>query len=118
MSQYSYDNIDPLVKDGTGLANDLNFWRNAVESSHSGPTRPAYVRAGMFWVKTGVTPNEYLYYDGADDILVGYIDTEANTFTVVSSYASSGIAEEVFTAGTGFIAGSSTTITVTNTYLS
>ena len=107
MSQFDYGNIDPLVKDGTALANDLNLWRDALESCHMGASRPSYARAGIFWIKNNVSPAVYYFYDGFVDIAVAYIDFDANTFTVISSGVCSDIPEEMFVDGTDYTAGTS-----------
>lgn len=82
MSQFDFGTIDPNVKDGVGLAADLNTWRNALHSSHSSTARPSYVLQHMLWVKTGTGTNEnqLCYYDGADDIVIGTFNTSTNTF--------------------------------------
>ena len=80
MSQYDFGVIDPQTKTGTELAGDLNNWRNAVNSSHSGAARPAYVRAGMLWVDTAATPTCYLkLFDGTADITILAFNNSTHT---------------------------------------
>lgn len=68
MSQSDFGVIDPNTKSGTQLAVDLNGFRDAVNSGHSGATRPAYLPAGGHWVRV-VSPTQWdlVLYDGAVD---------------------------------------------------
>lgn len=78
MSQSDFGTIDPTLKTGTQLAIDLNGWRTAVHSSHSGVAAPTYVVAGLRWLDTSATPWILKIYDGADWISVFAIDATAN----------------------------------------
>lgn len=78
MSQSNFGTIDPNTKTGTQLAADLNAWRTAVHSNHSGTARPSYVIAGMIWLDTTANPNILKFYDGADDIPLMSINTSTN----------------------------------------
>ena len=67
MSQFDFGAIDTSTKTGTTLGQDLNSHRDALHSSHAGPTRPAYAQAGMVWTDdTGAL--EPYFYDGVSDI--------------------------------------------------
>jgi hypothetical protein len=52
MSQFDWGTMDPYVVDGVQLADDLNQWRDALNTLHAGSTRPAYVKPGMLWINT------------------------------------------------------------------
>lgn len=66
MSQSDFGVIDPNTKSGTQLAVDLNGFRDAVNSGHSGATRPAYLPAGGLWVRiVSSTRWDLVLYDGA-----------------------------------------------------
>lgn len=68
MSQSDFGVIDPNTKSGTQLAVDLNGFRDAVNSGHSGATRPAYLPAGGHWVRVvSSTKWDLVLYDGAVD---------------------------------------------------
>ncbi len=68
MSQSDFGVIDPNTKSGTQLAVDLNGFRDAVNSGHSGSTRPAYLPAGGHWVRiVSSTKWDLVLYDGAVD---------------------------------------------------
>lgn len=82
MTQSNFGTIDPATKSGTALATDLNNWRDAMHSMHSGSTRPSYVVAGMQWLDTAGAKWLVKVYDGADDIVIGIIDPTSNTFKV------------------------------------
>jgi hypothetical protein len=66
LSQSDFGVIDPNTKSGTQLAVDLNGFRDAVNSGHSGATRPAYLPAGGHWVRiVSSTQWDLVMYDGA-----------------------------------------------------
>jgi len=68
LSQSDFGVIDPNTKSGTQLAVDLNGFRDAVNSGHSGATRPAYLPAGGHWVRVvSSTQWDLVLYDGAVD---------------------------------------------------
>jgi len=65
MTQYDFGTM--LGSDsGTQLATDLNAWRNALHTCHSGATQPAYRVAGTRWLDTTVSTLWVMkVYDGA-----------------------------------------------------
>ena len=68
MSQSDFGVIDPNTKSGTQLAVDLNGFRDAVNSGHSGAARPAYLPAGGHWVRVvSSTQWDLVLYDGSVD---------------------------------------------------
>jgi hypothetical protein len=82
MAQYDFGTIDPNTKSGTALATDLNSYRNAVNSMHSGSAAPSYITAGMMWVDTTSANYELKLYDGAQSITVAIIDATNNVARV------------------------------------
>lgn len=82
MAQYDFGTIDPNTKSGTALASDLNSYRNAVNSMHSGSSAPSYITAGMMWVDTTSADYEVKLYDGAQSITVAIIDATNNVARV------------------------------------
>ena len=60
---------------------ELNNILAAVNTSHLGSSAPASVAAGTIWVDTsgGVTAYILKFYDGAQHINLGTINTTANT---------------------------------------
>ena len=82
MAQYDFGTIDPNTKSGTALASDLNSYRNAVNSMHSGSAAPSYITAGMMWVDTTSADYEVKLYDGAQSITVAIIDATNNVARV------------------------------------
>lgn len=82
MAQYDFGTIDPNTKSGTALATDLNSWRNALHSTHSGSTAPSYLVAGMLWADTTSANYELKMYDGAQWIQVAVIDATNNVARV------------------------------------
>lgn len=82
MAQYDFGTIDPNTKSGTALASDLNSWRNALHSTHSGSTAPSYVTAAMLWADTTSANYELKMYDGAQWIPVAVLDATNNVARV------------------------------------
>lgn len=82
MAQYDFGTIDPNTKSGTALASDLNSWRSALHSTHSGATAPSYLVAGMLWADTTSANYELKMYDGAQWITLGILDATNNVARV------------------------------------
>jgi hypothetical protein len=82
MAQYDFGTIDPNTKSGTALASDLNSWRSALHSTHSGATAPSYLVAGMLWADTTSANYELKQYDGAQWITIAIIDATNNVARV------------------------------------
>lgn len=82
MAQYDFGTIDPNTKSGTALASDLNSWRNALHSTHSGSAAPSYVTAAMLWADTTSANYELKMYDGAQWIPVAVLDATNNVARV------------------------------------
>ena len=100
MSQYDFGTIDPNTKSGTALATDLNSWRNALHSTHSGSTAPSYITTGMLWVDSTSANLKIKMYDGAQSIDVGIIDATNNVARVAvdsaaTSYITSTVAAQI-----------------------
>ena len=86
MSQFDFGVMDPYVVDGVQLADDLNLWRNALNSMHRGAARPSYAVPGMLWINDagGATAwilNVYLSPTIGDRALFNY-DTTTGIITV------------------------------------
>jgi hypothetical protein len=82
MSQYDFGTIDPNTKSGTALASDLNSFRTALHTSHSGSTAPSYITTGMLWVDSTSANLKIKMYDGAQSITVAIIDATNNVARV------------------------------------
>jgi hypothetical protein len=82
MSQFDFGTIDPNTKSGTALASDLNSFRTALHSTHSGSTAPSYLVAGMLWADTTSANYELKMYDGAQWITVAILDATNNVARV------------------------------------
>lgn len=85
MSQFDWGTMDPTLTSGTGLASDLNSFRDAVLSLHSGTSRPAYVVAGTLWRDTTANPNLIKLFDGTSDVTLAKLNTSTHTLTWVVS---------------------------------
>lgn len=80
MSQYDFGTINTATTTGGDLATLLQNWRDAVLSSHVGTTRPTYVKAGQVWINNTTATNWVInLYDGAVDIVLGYVNTTDDT---------------------------------------
>lgn len=68
---------------------DLNNALSAIQTTHSGTTRPTGAVAGQIWLDTtSATTPTLKYYDGADDISLATIDHTANTVNWLDSTVS------------------------------
>lgn len=66
----------------TVMATRMDDSYQALLSSHSGASRPAYAVAGTFWISTATAGQLKLYlYDGSDDVLLMVLDTATNAVT-------------------------------------
>ena len=76
MSQFDFGTINPDTKSGSGLASDLNSWRDALHSMHRGSTRPTYAVQGMMWIDDTANPWLIKMYSGtADTVLASFNPT-------------------------------------------
>lgn len=82
MSQNAVDfSGDPS---GAQLLDDLlTPLQQNLLSNNSGTSRPSYATAHTIWTNTTTTPWVVNYYDGADDIIMGYVNASTNTFVPV-----------------------------------
>ena len=67
---------------------ELNNILGALNSMHSGTSRPASATTGTMWLDTtnsGSNSLEIKFFDGSDDISVATIDTSANTINFLDS---------------------------------
>jgi len=68
---------------------DLNNALSAIQTNHSGTSRPSGAVAGQLWLDTtSATTPTLKYYDGADDISLATIDHSANTVNWLDSTVS------------------------------
>lgn len=88
MSQFDFGVIDPQTKTGTQLADDLNNWRDALNTHHWGAARPTYVKPGTIWVDSS-TPNFAIlkFYDGVADAVLASLDLTAHSFDISGKQA-------------------------------
>lgn len=103
MSQYDFGTIDPATTSGTALATLLGSFRTALESQHSGSSRPAYAIAGTLWLDTTGTPWILKIYDGADDISLGTINATTNVFALAGALAAAGTTHTITSTDAGAI---------------
>jgi len=78
MSQADWGTINPDTKSGTALASDLDDFKSAVHTMHSGSTAPSYVATWMLWADTTAANAVYRAYDGAQSVPVFQIDAANN----------------------------------------
>ena len=70
MTQSDFGQIDPATKSGTGLAFDLNNWRDALHSLHAGAQRPTYAQPGLLWLDNSAWPWAVKMYTGFTDLVI------------------------------------------------
>lgn len=83
MTQYNFD----IAGDDSGddLVAALDSFRDSLWSNHSGSSRPSYVVAGMTWLDTTADPAIWKYYDGAADIVIGYLHAASDLFMLADA---------------------------------
>lgn len=90
MSQFDFGTINPTTKTGTVLASDLNSFRDALNSLHSGSSRPTYAVAGTLWIDITTSPWIVKVFDGSSDAILGSLDPGTHAFTVYSGAIAGG----------------------------
>ena len=80
MTQHGKVTIDPTVTNGSQLAANINGWRKAALTLHSGVERPSYASAGTMWISTGSSPWKLCVYDGTDDVVIGELKPDSHDF--------------------------------------
>lgn len=81
MAQFDFGNLVSPLSGQEFIDDNLEPWRDALHSLHSGTARPSYAVAGMMWLDTTTTPWVLNAYDGTDDIALGTINASTNAFT-------------------------------------
>lgn len=81
---------DMILDDAAGAVflADVNAAIQALASNSKGSSRPSTVYPGQFWVdedSPSSTVWSLYFYDGTDDILVGYVDITNNRFVWVTN---------------------------------
>jgi len=117
MSQYDFGTIDPNTKSGTALATDLNSFRTALHTSHSGSSAPSYITTGMLWVDSTSANLKIKMYDGAQSIDVAIIDATNNVARVAVDSAATSYITSTTAAQIKFVIASIDTATVRSTGL-
>lgn len=80
MSQFDLGNMESPLS-GTDLINEkLEPWRDALHTTHSGSSRPPYVKPGMIWLDNTTTPWILNIFGGTDDIILGLVDPTTGEF--------------------------------------
>jgi hypothetical protein len=72
----------------SSFRSELNNILGALNSMHSGTSRPSSATTGTLWLDTtnsGSNSLEIKFFDGSDDISVATIDTSANTINFLDS---------------------------------
>ena len=76
---------------------DLNNSLSAINSMHSGTSRPSGAVAGTIWLDTtnsGSNSLEIKFFDGSDDISFATVDTSANTINFIDSAVASDLVND------------------------
>lgn len=85
MSQFDFGNLSSPLSGASFIDGNLEPWRDALHSGHSGSSRPSYVVEGMWWIDTSNTPWVAKVFQGSDDIIVGTLDPSTLVFTPSAS---------------------------------
>lgn len=87
MSQFDFGNLISPLSGADLIDSNLEPWRDALHTTHSGSTRPSYVVAGTLWLDTSSTPWLLKMFQGSDDIILGSLDTTGLDFTPTAAPA-------------------------------
>jgi hypothetical protein len=87
MTQFNFGTIVATAKSGSGLAADLNAWRDALHTTHKGGARPSYAVPGLGWLNDTVAPWVDYVYDGTNDALRGFIDPASHRYSSAANQA-------------------------------
>ena len=95
MAQYNWGTMNPLTQTGVQLCNDLNLWKDAVNSCHLGTTRPTYLNQGGMWLDSSVAGVWTLKFCtsgvAGGDVIIGTINTTTPTWSFTSGSFSGNI---------------------------
>lgn len=81
MSQFDFGDLSSPLS-GAQLINDnLEPWRDALNSLHSGAARPSYATPGLMWLDNSTTPWTLKMFQGSSDIILGRLDSTTLNFT-------------------------------------
>lgn len=83
MSQFDFGNLESPLPGSVFINDNLEPWRDALYSMHSGTSRPPYAVDGLVWRDITTNPWNIYLFDGADDVLIGTVDTTTHVFTPV-----------------------------------
>lgn len=85
MSQADLGQPDSATETLVHIAN-LKAWRDAVQTQHSGSSRPSYAVSGMVWLDTTDASDPFAYHATAsDDVPVYQVDGSDGTIRTVFS---------------------------------
>jgi hypothetical protein len=79
VTQFDWGSIDATTTSGTTLATWLDSFRDALNTSHKGPTAPAYKQVGTYWVDDSAAPWQVKFWDGTQWVDLWTIDPTAHT---------------------------------------
>jgi hypothetical protein len=88
MTQFNFGTIVATAKSGSGLAADLNAWRDALHTTHKGAARPSYAVTGLNWVNdTDSASWQDMFFDGTNDALKGFINPTTHRYSAAANQA-------------------------------
>lgn len=92
MAQFDFGDLESPVTGTDLINNNLEPWRDALNSGHSGTTRPSYAVPGLRWIDTTSTTWILNMFDGTNDIKMGSIDTVNHVYIPITSTTWTGTA--------------------------
>lgn len=81
MSQFDFGDLESPLPGATFINGNLEPWRDALHSMHSGTSRPSYAVDGTMWLDDTTDPWILNVYDGTSDVALGTIDISTHSFT-------------------------------------
>lgn len=80
MAQFDFGNLSSPLSGAELVDDNLEPWRDALHSSHSGTSAPSYAVAGMLWVDTNATPWVIKMNDGTSNVALGTLNASTHAF--------------------------------------
>lgn len=81
MSQFDFGDLESPLSGSQFINGNLEPWRDALYSLHSGNARPSYAVPGLMWLDTTSTPWVLKMFQGSDDVVFGNVDPATLVFT-------------------------------------
>lgn len=83
--QQDFGDLESPLSGSEFINGKLEPWRDTLHSSHSGDFRPTYAKPNMIWVNDTTDPRIINFFDGSNDIVIGYVSIADGNFTAANT---------------------------------